>query len=1604
MVLLLTINSIMGFAQEENVNNKMSGATHFFIKDRDAKNVSTPTIKLKDITPVSDLSAPEFVGKRLQPLYAKTDTIDGKAYISSFVRLDNENNTYAIEAKGAIVQCRFSNGLITALIPVDSIESVAAIADVKKVSVARRMSMMGNKARQATNTDDVLTQSTDAIAAGLSNKYDGSGVVLGVIDTGIDFNHIAFKDANGNSRIKTAYVYNGSSAKEYSGSSITSTLTDDNTEDHGTHTSSTAGGSSVIFSGSEGSSTWGSTVTVTTDHANATFGGMAPGADLYLAGINGLADTYIANAFQKICNYADGQGKPVVVSNSWGMSVGPRDGTGDIADVVNTYFGDSHPNHICLFAASNDAGNGGMYVSGSASSSSPLGTVIKSNYQDKYFVGVIADAWTRTSSSATMMCKVMTINKSTGAIVSTNTVTPTTSGASTGISGLYAIKQTSSSGHAGCYLYAYGSGSGYITSSYYIAVQFYPSSGSATVDVWSPGGYTYFDNSPSISGYTWQLGTDDSSVSDEATIKNSIAIGAYVTKNSLYDHNGTSRSLTSSYPNIGDIAYFSSYQVEGKGASQELLPWITAPGATIVAGVNHNHTSGDYSYMNDNMASYGMYRVNNNTSYPYGSMEGTSMATPVAAGIVALWLQAAHEVGKEMTVNDIKTVMKETAINDSYTTTGSNASHFGNGKIDALAGIKYILGASATPTIKAEPTAVEFTDCYATMTYTQEINVSGTNLEGNISVAKSGNAVFNIDKTTIQQTDGTASATITVTYKPTTAGIHTGTLTLTSSNAESVTISLNGTAEPATPTIISDKSELTFASLPGYQTTQTVNVTGRFLTQNVTATLSDASGVFTIDKNSLAIIDNGAQLTVNFLSAEEGFFSGTLTLSSAGATAVTIALSATAKNGGNATDAYLNIANYQTIDDAGWRTTLVNNLYQYTEYEDDEVAWLTLPVYGAYVSANCATNSNTIGSGHPQTWINTNVNDNNNRYAGTTWNANNPLLGSDPYFTSATARAMGYNATGNTTLQTFSFFVTNATAAKLYLAGQSKTTSSYPASLKVYECSINSDGTLSPAADAVASKTNSNTSGSYILTADELDAAKIYMVEAATYCSYLYEIGFQTPIEVDKTPTILTSTEDVNFDKIYATTEETQTFTLRGKYLEGPISITLSDESSAFSVDKTSVSADEAANSVEVTITFHPTEAGNFTGSITLSSEGAEPVSIMLSGEAEAAIPTILTDKESLSFSANVDSEQSQTLTVSGRFLSSEISLALTDQNGVFSVSPTILSADELTDGATITVTFLASEEGDFTGTLTLTSEGAETVSISLSATANDGGTASDAYLNIAKYVTIDDAGWNTTYVNTLYKYTEYEEDEIAWLTLPMYGAMVGAKYSINGTTLGSGHPQTWIESNVSNTNQCGSTTWEATDEYSGSNYYFTSISAKAVGTNSTSSRSEKTMTFYVTNTTAVKFYGNHNGSTNYPTKLAVYECTVSNDGTVTAATSVTNSASATTSTGKIKLSLTDLDKTKVYKVVVSQARGYMYEIAFQTPLKKKLVGDVNRDGSVTIADVTAIVNIVTGKATDYNNYDYEAANVNGDIIIDTADVIELVNIILERTIQSNNQ
>lgn len=888
--IMFLVPSMMSWAQE--MNEKFSMTTQIFLNElRESANQPVaaprraPGHKLPDGRQLP----------KLRRLIASPDTVGNVVYISCFIHLKDVNDLSEVRSLGVEIEETFDGlGFVTARVPVDQLEPLAEIDNVTKIRVAQCMRPTTDVARQKTNVDDLLTLSNDATAAGVTELYDGTGVVLGVIDTGIDFQHIAFKDKDGNSRIKRAYIYNGTSATEYTESNISSATTDDNSEDHGTHTATTAGGSSVIVSGS--------TVTVTDNHTNATYGGMAPGADLYLAGIKGLSDTYLSNALKKMVTYADDQGKPLVVSNSWGSSWGSRTGTGDWADLVATYFGDSHPNHIILFAASNDAGHtngsegGGYFVKkSSVSSSNPLGTIIRTDGEGgNYYIGLIACAW-NASNSTKLNCKLHVLNSS-GTILKSWTVTTNGTSSFSGLSTYYSGSMTvyieQENGKYRLALYSEDGIESTSSGSYTLAIEVYPSSGSANINMWS-GDWSFFTDNYTTSSHTWLDGTDDMCVSDEATIPNAISVGAYVSKKSWKASNGS--TYTSNVYTVGDIAYFSSYATAAQSPTGVAYPWISAPGARLAAGVNHYHTTSvdDYSYYGSD---YGTDLVVNNSNYPYAMMEGTSMATPVAAGIVALWLQAANSVNTTLTVNQVKEIMEQTAITDSYTN-GANASHFGKGKIDALAGIQYIL-ASGGPTIRATPSSIDFgSNGYATLSYTQTLNVKGFNLEGGINATLSdANGVYSLSQTSITRSAAADGVDITITYAPQSAGTHEATITLTSSNATNVVVPLTATAKAATPTIVADPETLSFKTGLNTSKSQTFDVLTEFLTGDVTVTLSDANNVFTIDKTSItkAESEEGATVTVTFQSATAGTYNGTVTLSSAGAENVVISLTGTA--------------------------------------------------------------------------------------------------------------------------------------------------------------------------------------------------------------------------------------------------------------------------------------------------------------------------------------------------------------------------------------------------------------------------------------------------------------------------------------------------------------------------------------------------------------------------------------------------------------------------------------------------------------------------------------------------------------------------------------
>ena len=506
------------------------------------------------------------------------------------------------------------------------------------------------------------------------------------------------------------------------------------------------------------------------------------------------------------------------------------------------------------------------------------------------------------------------------------------------------------------------------------------------------------------------------------------------------------------------------------------------------------------------------------------------------------------------------------------------------------------------PTIVVNPSSVTFSDCYATRTYTQTFNVRGINLSGNINIAKSGSNVYSVSPTTISAEDASNGVDVTVTYAPTAAGNTTATLTLTSTGAPSKTVSITGSAQAATPSLTVNTNSLTFSTSTNAPAVKKLQITGRFITSDVTLTLTDANGKFNLGTTTIPAASisetNPVEVVVSFESANTGTFNGSIAISATGAQTQTVSLTGTVDNSGSASDAYLDVAKYASIEQTGYNHTYVNPLYKYSEYQADGVAWLTLPVYGAW--------SSVYYSPKAQKWIETDYlsSPGTNTMGDANWTAisGDIYLGSNTYFNDATAKYFGNQSTQASAWRTISFYVTNITAVKMLGKNNAKSNLTTGSSgtvcrLNIYECT-NTNGSLNPSSTATKTATGgTGRTSNAILSITDLNPEKIYKVELRTIRTQLYEIGFQT-----KLPTIEVSPAAPSISVVPNETG-TQTVTVTGEKITDDVQITLNDPEGLFSVSPTTINVIDALAGADVNVTFNgPEEFGDYTATMTLTS------------------------------------------------------------------------------------------------------------------------------------------------------------------------------------------------------------------------------------------------------------------------------------------------------------------------------------------------------------------------------------------------------------------
>jgi hypothetical protein len=181
-------------------------------------------------------------------------------------------------------------------------------------------------------------------------------------------------------------------------------------------------------------------------------------------------------------------------------------------------------------------------------------------------------------------------------------------------------------------------------------------------------------------------GSADVSVGDLCTTGVPISVGSWTANNLVVDEPG-GKPEADEKETVGDISKYTSYGVDYAGHQH---PFVLTPGNCIYSASN-SFLSDEF---NDVIAKQDFSKQfkgqTTPRSYRWVRANGTSMATPIAAGIIALWLQAAHDKGITLTIDKVKDIIKESTETDEFTQKAGIRA--GYGKLNAYKGLLKVLG------------------------------------------------------------------------------------------------------------------------------------------------------------------------------------------------------------------------------------------------------------------------------------------------------------------------------------------------------------------------------------------------------------------------------------------------------------------------------------------------------------------------------------------------------------------------------------------------------------------------------------------------------------------------------------------------------------------------------------------------------------------------------------------------------------------------------------------------------------------------------------------------------------------------------------------------
>ena len=569
---------------------------------------------------------------------------DGR--LCAFVRLRNAEGERLLSEQHCEVVARLGDILIVN-IPLGALPTLAASQAVDRIETHLGGRRMNDVSQEWLHTAPLHQGSAPFVQA-----YDGQGVLVGIVDVGLDVSHPTFLSADGSHSRVVRFLDQYAPDDETLGDATSlgreySTPDDiaakqhsaDVSQTHGTHCLGTAVGSGF----------------------GSPYRGVAYGADVFAVASQGVPGSLCsANEvalMKHIFDYADEHQQPCVITYSSGY---------DYRDTDNELFQEAMglltgPGRIIVAAAGNKNYHL-TYVEKRADQPHAGTTLQLSSEQGRVYL--------RSADSFRLKCVISQLND--GSYEKGDSLVIASGDFPDGSAALGPfVLMTSREG-----------------AFYTLDVQ----SASAESDRLMlliediDGEHAHVEMYPSFNYYFIADRTHDGrfdsaehshNINMPACLPNIVAIGALNGRDSYQNMSGEEMTGYSGKTPVGTITYFSSVGPTFDGRTK---PDAVAPGLNVISSGNSFSTT-------DRSRTYVSTVAYNGREYPWMALSGTSMACPAAAGVVALWLQA----NPSLTPDEVKATFAATCTHPVADLSYPNNT-YGYGLIDAYAGMLHVLG------------------------------------------------------------------------------------------------------------------------------------------------------------------------------------------------------------------------------------------------------------------------------------------------------------------------------------------------------------------------------------------------------------------------------------------------------------------------------------------------------------------------------------------------------------------------------------------------------------------------------------------------------------------------------------------------------------------------------------------------------------------------------------------------------------------------------------------------------------------------------------------------------------------------------------------------